>query len=459
MAEEDDTVFNYLSDYSDSEFYFDKVSTIVSIREGRTEICSLPEHVKRDPEVAYTALVADREALRYLPELRNSYEHVLTAVQHHGGALAFASKDIQKDPRVCATAVRNNGFALQWVEATCVRGDKDVIDAALGNTKGDGDLVVLQCATKALTDDEEFLVNMLQKHSCGNAVLEVCSERLKKDKAFVCEALKHCKKAEGYKFVHESICRDRDVVMAMVSNQDWAENFVDLKMLTIGTKAFRCCLPVPTTLPKLGIVVDFLRQDDRELAFKAIEKQPGIVPMIYKSLTDMKRVDKHKQRKPTESDERLLKLITEKDVVKTAIASYDETVKNSFLWEILVKVARQELWSDDPCHVCAVVARIYPKWGHTCDLGYIGQELYAKKRSLFDLVQRIRYSTATRGARLWVLFKIRYYLLQIVCYWGIADLKAHFDENGAPVMVGAGAKRARNAYEAGAVLPTELAGA
>lgn len=104
---------------------------------------------------------SDGGALEYASdELQNNKEVVLAAVKENGWALAYASEELKSDKEVLLEAVLKNSIALEYVSEEIQNNNKDIILEAV---KKNG--WALEYASDALQNDKEVVLESIKNYS------------------------------------------------------------------------------------------------------------------------------------------------------------------------------------------------------------------------------------------------------------------------------------------------------
>ena len=119
----------------------------------------------------------------------NDFEVILTAVKSNGFALNYASDRLKDNKEIVLEAVKNNGMALKWVSPR-LQNDKDVVLEAI---KNDG--WALKYASDKFKDNKELILIALKDEGLA---LEFVSDRLCNDEEVVLEAVKQNPKAINF---------------------------------------------------------------------------------------------------------------------------------------------------------------------------------------------------------------------------------------------------------------------
>ena len=160
-------------------------------------------------EFASKRLMGDKEFILLIINTEFSY-----------GILERASKGLKADKEVVMTAVKKNGYSLQYASKS-LKDDKSFFKAAIKLSGG----YVLEYASKELKDDKQVVKTAVK--NWGKA-LEYTSDNLRNDKEVVMAAVKSYGRALEYAF--KELKADKQVVMAAVKQNGMALEYASKEL-------------------------------------------------------------------------------------------------------------------------------------------------------------------------------------------------------------------------------------
>lgn len=209
-------------------------------------------------------------------------EFVLSMIEWGGNDLKLASPELQDDEEVVLAAIEKSGGYILEYASERLRGNKEIVLAAI--EKSYGDCSVFRFVTENLKDDEEMI---LAATAYSWKYFQYASDRLKKDRNFILQALGQCKGCgDALQYVDEELKADREFIMQAIKIDGrairYASTEIDiLKAVKENASVFYSLHELHKINPE--IVIEAAKQYDDVLmhtSFMLRDSEDVLIPII-----------------------------------------------------------------------------------------------------------------------------------------------------------------------------------
>ena len=159
----------------------------------------------------------DKKKIALIKDIKSLDEYNLDSLNK---LISEAPKELKVDREVIMSAVKKNGFALQYASKE-VKADKKIVMAAV---KQSGE--ALEFASLELQDDKKIVIEAVKRDPGfdidGKVILRHASKRLQNDKEVAIVAAEA--NIEAFFFLNDSLRQDSAVILAVLKNSNQAES-------------------------------------------------------------------------------------------------------------------------------------------------------------------------------------------------------------------------------------------